>query len=952
MANKETTTKFKVDISELKKAMQDARRQISLANSEFKSSSSAMGDWEHSADGISAKLKQLDSVLKSQNKILDSLEQQYAQVADEQGESSAAAERLKIAINNQKAAINKTEAEIKSYGNRLEEVEEAEKQAAKTGKTVAEVLDDMGNEARDASDGFTVFKGSLAVLAGNLMTGFVNALKEGAQALMGLSAETREYREDMAKLETAFTTAGFSTQEATDVYKDFYAVLGEEDRSVEAVNHLAKMTDSEKDLATWTDICTGVWATFGDSLPIEGLTEAANETVKTGQVTGVLADALNWAGISEDDFNDKLAKCSSEQERQKLIMDTLNGTYSEAAAKYEETNKSVMDANRAHSDYTDTLAALGEKVEPIMTALKIGVTELLKAFMGLLDGVDVEAFVGKIQDGFSFLANEVLPVVVEGFGLLADGISKLLDWIQRLSPLLVGLGVALAGLAIVGLVQNFTAIAGAVKLWFTSTKLMTAAQWLLNAAMSANPITLIVIAIAALVAAFVVLWNKSEAFREFWIGLWEKIKSAAGTAKDWIMGAVEGIGNFFSETLPNAIESGKALISEKIDAIASFFTETIPNAIGAVKDWIVTNWQSILAFLINPFAGLFTYFYQNSTKFREFVDTAVTYIKELPGKVWTWLLNTINKVGEWATNMVTKAKETATNFINKVIDFIKQLPGKVWTWLVNVVTKVVTWRVNMINKAIEVGTNFVNKIVEFFRQLPGKVWTWLVNVVSKVTTWVTDMTNKAREAGQNFVNKVIEFISELPGKVWTWLSDAVQKVVSWGSDLASAGREAAGELVSAAVEKLGELPGKVVSVGTDMVEGIWEGINGATQWIKNKITGWVGNVTEFLKNLFGIDSPSKLMRDEIGRWLPEGMAVGIDKNAGSVLSSMKNLATNALGTVRANLGTVSTSLSGARSAVAGNTVNNYYQTINSPKQLNRLEIYRNTKNLLGLAGGR
>lgn len=826
MANEETTTKFKVDISELKKAMQDAKRQISIANSEFKASSSAMEDWENSADGISEKLKQLDSVLASQNKILDSLEQQYAQVAEEQGEFSAAAERLKIAINNQKAAINKTEKDIKAYGDRLDEVKEAEQEAARTGKTVAEVLNDVGNEAEDAADGFTIMKGGLSVLVGNLMTSFVNALKEGAQALMGLSAETREYRAEMAKLETAFTTAGFTTQAATDVYKDFYAVIGEEDRSVEAVNHLAQMVDTEKDLETWTNICTGVWATFGDSLPIEGLTEAANETVKTGQVTGVLADALNWAGISEDDFNEKLAKCTTEQERQKLIMDTLNGTYSEASAAYQETNKSVMDANRAQSDYTDTIAALGAKIEPIMTALKVGVTGLLNAFLEMFEGVDIEAFVGKIQNAFSVLVDTILPAIVDGF-------KGMVEWIDRLSPLIVGLGVALGGLALVGLAQNFMSIVAALKAWALTTPLVTAAQWLLNAAMAANPITLIIIAITALVAAFVVLWKKSEGFRNFWIGLWEKIQSVAGTAKDWILG--------------------------KVEEITNFFTETVPNALGAVKDWISSNWQSLLLMLINPFAGLFKYFYDNNEKFREFVDTAVKFISQLPGKVWTWLVNTINKV----------------------------------------------------------------------------------------TTWIGNMVDKAREAGQNFVNKVIEFYSQLPGKVWTWLVDTVNKVASWATDLANKGREAAQSLVDTVVTKISELPGKIISVGHDLVEGLWNGINDKYEWIKNKITSWVGNVMDFLKNLFGINSPSKLMADEIGRWLPEGMAVGVEKNAGSVLSSMKSLATDTLGTVRQSLG--ASPLSGG---MAGGVVNNYYQTINSPKQLSRFEIYRQSKNLLGLAGGR
>ena len=120
-------------------------------------------------------------------------------------------------------------------------------------------------------------------------------------------------------------TSGKTADSARQSYSDFYAILGESDRSVEAVNHLAKLCNTEEELAQWSTICAGVSATFGDSLPIEGLTEAANETAKVGQVTGPLADALNWAGISEDKFNRQLALCNSEQERAALITSTLAG---------------------------------------------------------------------------------------------------------------------------------------------------------------------------------------------------------------------------------------------------------------------------------------------------------------------------------------------------------------------------------------------------------------------------------------------------------------------------------------------------------------------------------------------------------------------------------------------------------------------------------------------------
>ena len=176
-------------------------------------------------------------------------------------------------------------------------------------------------------------------------------------AFIGAIEGTREYRVEMGKLETAFTTNGHSATAAKQTYSDLNAVLGDSGQAVEAANHLAVLTDNEKDLQTWTNICTGVYATFGDSLPIEGLTEAANETAKTGILTGGLTDALNWAGISEEQFQEKLDACTNEQERQKLIMDTLNSTYKDASAQYQETNADVIAAEKAQEKQQKEVAS-------------------------------------------------------------------------------------------------------------------------------------------------------------------------------------------------------------------------------------------------------------------------------------------------------------------------------------------------------------------------------------------------------------------------------------------------------------------------------------------------------------------------------------------------------------------------------------------------------------------
>ena len=171
-----------------------------------------------------------------------------------------------------------------------------------------------------------------------------------------------------------------------------------------------------------------MFATFGDSLPLEGLTEAANETAKVGQVVGPLADALNWAGVSEDEFNKKLAACSTEQERQALITETLNDLYGEASDRYKTLNGDVMDAQRAQAKLTDAIAKIGAVAEPIMTLLKDKAADLLNALTAMLEAfASAPVWVQGLVLGFTGLLAAAGPLMVI-FGKLATGLGNIMDF--------------------------------------------------------------------------------------------------------------------------------------------------------------------------------------------------------------------------------------------------------------------------------------------------------------------------------------------------------------------------------------------------------------------------------------------------------------------------------------------------------------------------------------------
>ena len=264
------------------------------------------------------------------------------------------------------------------------------------------------------------------------------AIAVGA-AMKSIADDTREYRTEMGKLEVAFETAGHSAEAAKSTYSSLAAVLGDTGQAVEASNHLAKLVNDEKDLATWTDICTGVYATFGASLPIEGLTEAANETAKTGQLTGSLADSLNWAGISETEFQASLDACSTEQERQALITKTLNGLYKDAATKYKEVNKDVLAANEAQGKYQEGMAAIGAVVEPLITRLTyLAGVVLLKVADAMVwvvkKGTDVINKIKEIKDkGLQFFTQFKTGVESTMNQIVSGVISKvnsIISWVQ------------------------------------------------------------------------------------------------------------------------------------------------------------------------------------------------------------------------------------------------------------------------------------------------------------------------------------------------------------------------------------------------------------------------------------------------------------------------------------------------------------------------------------------
>lgn len=488
---------------------------------------------------LAQKHKVLTDAVGNTKKRLDMLREAEKQVQEQFKKGEVSEEQVRAL----KREVIEAESKFNAYKNAAKETKEQIKALGDNSEDAAQEVDELGDssaEAKKHTDDLGESAGGTLSDGLKLAIGFATA---AAAAIVGIVESTQEYRTAMGKLDTAFTTANHSSEVATETYKEMQSILGETDQAVEASNHLAQLCDTEEELVDWIEIATGVYATFGDSLPIEGLTEAANETAKVGQVTGPLADALNWAakegdtfGVSlkenikftekskkeldamtdaqraeyeatkdqydaiedynksieeaagaEDLFNIALENCSDEQERQQLITKTLTKYYGKAAKAYKDTNKEVIEANKANEEWNSTMAELGEEMQPAVTEIKNLGTSLLKEAKEPL------------KDVAGFITDKFIPAVL-----------GIVDWARNNGPVIKG---AITGITTAWVAYKAATVAATVAENGLKGAIMatTAAQTALNLVQSATPWGLAAVAITGVVTALAVFATETVA---------------------------------------------------------------------------------------------------------------------------------------------------------------------------------------------------------------------------------------------------------------------------------------------------------------------------------------------------------------------------------------------------------------------------------------------------------
>lgn len=426
-------------------------------------------------------------------------------------------------------------------------------------------------------------------------------------AFIALDGATEEYRVAQGKLNAGFQAAGFSADVARKSYRNFYAILGDADTATEASQLLANMAKNEKEVTKWTRIAAGVHGTFGDSLPIEGLVESANETARTGQVTGVFADALNWVGIMEDDFNAKLEKTTDVSKRNQLIMDTLSKTYDKAADSFYANNQQVINARRNHATLDEMLAKVGDTSSKLKSQLWVlaGAAEDGSIRSGsALDWVQKKA--DALTDWLSNLdLSNLKKQFDEKFAQTLQKAGDAVQWCRDNSDTLIATLKVLAGMWAVkkvldfnsGLTNSISTIGGAVTTLLTMTGVLggqaaatgtaTVAQTGLNAAMAANPIGAVILAIEALIAVGVLLYKNWDTIKAGAQSLWNKFKDVSIRIGTAFSGAFNKVKNA-AKTALEWVASKLSWLNDKIESIPILGSlyKGAKGAMGNAIEWV------------------------------------------------------------------------------------------------------------------------------------------------------------------------------------------------------------------------------------------------------------------------------------------------------------------------------------------------------------------------------
>lgn len=499
------------------------------------------------------------------------------------------------------------------------------------------------------------------------------------------------------------------------------------------------------------------------------------------------------------------------------------------------------------------------------------------------------------------------------FGKVVTGVGSLVTSVGAISGAFSKAAVGLKGFAVSlkNIGEGFTlAKAGLPALGAEASKLGA------TLAGVTAPMVAIIALVGALVAAFATLWKTNEGFRDSITQIWTEIYNNIKGFADGVVQRVNQLGFDFK----SATDILKAVWKEFCDFVAPIFIgvfQQISDTLGFVLDAMLAHadlfialfngdWEKAWESAKELFKLAWDFIVDTFSNIGDMLIGIVDEICSWFGTSWEEMLNNIkqffidtwNGILQFFINIGVSITNSVSNFVNSIVSFFQNLPYNIGYILGYLLTVIIEWGLQLWQNAITIGTNFVTTIVTFFAELPTNIANFLTMVMETVTTWATQMPAKAREAASNFLNNVILFITRLPSTVKNFLDQTIQRLATWVTQMGQKGKEAIEDLEKNVKETAKDLPEKVMEIGEGIVQGVWNGIKAAAGWFQSQVNSFFSGIVAGAKRALGIGSPSKVFKNEIGKWLPPGIVVGFKEAFPAAMRTMQKLITTGVGAIK------------------------------------------------------
>lgn len=657
---------------------------------------------------------------KKQAEVVDNLKEQVEKstLANDRNERSMS--RMRTQMNNAQTDINKTKSEIKELESQMG------KSATSSGK-LGKSVEDAGEKARRAEGGFTVLKGAIANIAGNIVTSAINGIQN-------LAGEAINSADALKKFESTMSFAGYDDSAISKAEDDMKTYA---DQTVYDLDTVANTTAQLA--ANGIQDYTGLTQAAGNLNAVAG---GNAETFKS--VAMVMTQTAGAGKLTTENWNqlaDAIPGASGKLQEALQKNGAYTGNFRDAMAQgqitADEFNQAIMDLG--YTDAAQEAATSTKTFEGAMGNMKAAVTDGLMQIYDAIGSENVTGFVNGISDAVS----KVIPPI-------KDGIQWLKDNLPTIGPLIAGIATALGGIMVA---QKIEAMVTAFSTWKTATEGLTVAQRILNAVQLSSPVGLVIGVIAGVIAAIVTLWTTNEDFRNAVTEIWNAIA-------EFIGGVVEGIKTFFTQDVPNAI-----------NAMLEFF-QNLPENIG-----------NFLQSVIDTVGGWVTSLADKAAQAGSgFVDGVVNFFQNLPQNISNFLSNVISNVGSWVSNMGSKARSAGSTFVSNVVSFIQNLPGKIGGFLSNIIGRLGSWAGEMASKGRDGAKRLFDAVVNGITSLPSKVGEIGKNIVQGLWNGISGAAGWLTGKVKSFATGILDGMKSAMGihSPSTVFRDQVGKYIAQG----------------------------------------------------------------------------------------------------------------------------------------------------------------------------